>query len=220
VWHEFQCTFLRDAVLFHKLLSEEGWDLCAALRRAAHYPVQGRKHARVRQVLAQLLEQPWPASPDDVRDRLECLIEGGLELRFSWGLRRDETVDDTHCAHAGDPPRREGESYRFSPRCRATDPPKCAIERFWAEREPALGAIADRRATLPPDLQGVADVAARVLEGTTSARGQNCYVHLSDCVIAAEAPPEDQVVTTNVGHFRPICQLLGRELHERDDDHP
>jgi len=213
VWEEFRCTYLRDAVLFHRLLSEEGWDVARALERADTYPTPPRSQARIRQVFRRLI-QSWAASVDDLRGALENLIEGGLEDRFWSGLDREATLRETDCRHGGPPPRREGPTYRFRPTCTAAKPPPCGIRPFWETHAVELAAVADGAEHLPDDLAKAAETAAAIRTGRGTPHGNNCHKHLSDCVIAAEASPDDHIFTTNLKHFRPICALIGRKLYE------
>ena len=212
VWEEFRCTFLRDAVLFHQLLVDANWSVPDALRRSERYqPQQPRRQKRVRQVYYNLLDD---GELEDIRDRLELLIEGVLESRFWAGVAAADTARETGCVHGGSPPRREGDTYRFGPSCRADKPPPCAIEHFWRSHADELAAVAEGAEHLPDDLQEAPRTAAAIRSGAAKPHGNNCHKHLSDCVIATEASPDDGILTTNVRHFRPICELIGRTLYD------
>jgi hypothetical protein len=212
VWEEFRCTFLRDAVMFHQLLAEEGWSVPDALRRSERYPpAQPRRQQRIRQVCYKLLEE---GSAEDIRDRLELLIEGVLESRFWHRISGHDVARETGCVHGGPPPRREGATYRFDPSCATPKPPPCAIREFWEAHEAELAAIADGAEHLPDDMQVAVERAAAIRAGTRGPHGETCHVHLADCVIATEASPDDEILTTDLKHFRPICALIGRKLYE------
>jgi hypothetical protein len=220
VWHEFQCSFLRDAVLFHRLITEENGDIAAALERADAFPYTGRQQRRVRQLYRALLRHPLCQAFEDALDLLEVLIEGSLAHRFWSGLDKEATIDETKCTHARSGPQRVGSTYDFVPRCQKDDPPQCRICEFWEAHNTELNRLAEAadEPGLPEELQTACALAGALLGGWESPRGQNCFRTMADCVIAVEVPQGDEICTTNVRHFEPICQITGRHLFEEPID--
>lgn len=206
VMGEFKQTFLHDAVLFHKLLTDSR-TTAEALNRLERYKERPAK--RMVRVFARIMEEGPEDKPSmdkpSMLSRLVRMVEWQLVDNFLFNI--DRVLDGTGCARARVQPVRCNGTYNFPVRCRKADPPRCGVADYIAAHKRQLLAVAEHLVTDDADLQRLLRSVGSVLEGG-SPRGNTCK-SISDLLIALEVPKDAVLATTNTRHFAPLAQVLG-----------
>ncbi len=207
VLDQFKATFVNASVLFHRLLIDSP-DVHTALKRAEIY-TEGRLKKMLSIFYALCDEVGY--NKQDVIDRLEIYIEGGLIDEFLSGV--DDFVDETKCCRVRNEPFKKGRGYEMSVSCNKQNPPGCSINEFWKKNKSLLAKIANSLNTDSDktELEKVKEVARKVYDTADLPFGNNCSVHLSDTIIAIEAPASSKIFTTNEKHFAPICAAIDKK---------
>jgi hypothetical protein len=205
VREQFRATFLRAAILLYNSLFETR-DAAEALRRTDQWAFfQKGEGVKARKIFSTLMED----GRVDVEDRLatlERLIEFDMMRLFDELART--LGDETRCCLCAKEPVRDGQGvFRFKQDCTVARPTACHIEIFWERKREELEAVATSQDPELPEM--VRETATSVRNGG-AARGKACYVHLSDATIAAEAPPNTVLLTSNMKDFVPIARAIGK----------
>ncbi len=141
-------------------------------------------------------------------------------LRRGWRrlLREAALINPTHCrSDLIEPTKRDDGCYdQLLPRRDCGKPDNCGLQVYFHRHSRDFAAICEHLAGLSsPDAETRNRVAAlrRLMEipSDTPFDGKDCW-RVGDAIICHESPAETTVVTKNVGHFRPICDALGRSL--------
>jgi len=202
VREQFRATFLRAAVMVHNALRTTP-DPAEVLLQTDHFAFfQKGEGVKARKVLSNLLRHQ-NSNAEAMLVTLQRLVEFDLMSSFD---RLATLTDDTKCCQCPDDPKADDNGiYRFSKKCTLDDPRPCAIKEFWQKRQVALTVLAAQPTAHPEKTR---KAAAEVVQGKP-ARGQRCFVHLSDAVIVAEAEPNSTLLTSNTVDFNPIAEAFG-----------
>jgi hypothetical protein len=153
----------------------------------------------------------------DVDDKLATLdrwIQRDIMRRFDRGV---DVLDGTGCCLCHSHPTKDEQGvYRFRKSCTLEEPRPCQIDHFWNNRESMLRAIGKQTSTVPTPIR---EAAKEVIAGKPP-RGQRCWVHLSDAVIACESPPGSELSTTNLKDFQPLANAIGEGRTARNPFKP
>ena len=68
-------------------------------------------------------------------------------------------------------------------------------------------------------LQDLASLCAKVLNDFNESKGENCKV-LGDLIIALEVLPKHILLTSNIGDFKPICEVVKTQVSFIDYNNP
>ncbi len=207
---EFINTFVHTAVVFHNLLVDSP-NTAEALQRLESY--QERKAKRAMKLLGTVAkERGW--DKEDVLDHLDMFVEWGLVHMFEHGLAA--IVVGTDCAKARARPIKRDSAYALpipGLSCQKNAPPECSAGAFLSTHREALLDVVANLDPKDDEQRRMIETGPRVADGTENPFGQTC-MNLKDIIIALEAPAESAVYTTNIKHFAPICEALGKQLHK------
>jgi hypothetical protein len=167
-----------------------------------------RTLGRVVQLTAQLLDefQPETFHPIDIAIFLQQHREWMLHHAFFAGI--DQVLDTTQCDLVRP-------NYTVTPggrmSCRRTTA-RCALPSLLNTHAQSLQQLQANS----PLLAGLGTTTQRALTAINvdfgAAKGErNCW-SLGDLIIVLECPPDALLWTTNLRHFEPLCQVLGRQL--------
>jgi len=195
VREQFKATFLRAVVQVFNNLSDTR-NIVEVLRNTDSYKVFNTPGSGVkaRKILTTLLE----TTLNDVDDKLATLerwIEGEL-LELVNSVAKIRPGSGCCLCEPERPHRDENNVYRFKRMCNKEDPRPCTIENVWKQQTKALDSLST--AAMPKHLAPLKSAASKAYKDYKDARGENCFVHLSDAVIVAESDPNSVILTTNL----------------------
>ena len=206
VLNQFQATFVRVLTVIHSRLKEgasvlDMLDIIGETDSYAVFRTPG-DGVKARLVLVTLLKQVQSGKLDveDVLETVTRLIRQASRTVASYGT----VVDATECKRSSAPVADDRGYFTVRVACSQDKPPACEIGRFWSDNSSALKQLA------VSSLKGNIPEAARKIVEEESPYGMRCWVTLSDAIIATEARPGAEVVTTNARDFVPIGVVLGR----------
>ena len=230
VWGEFKRTFLNDHIICHTVFInslERGEDLATALKRLPKYSnlrYQPRKMERAFDVVARLHEKPFDSLKQAI-ERLENDILYVLQSYFLHGLH-EPLIKGADCQMTGLPEsftEPEGSNnFRFKlvSKCTKSQNPECDIISFWKHHENDLEAISkmDIPSDIPKpiiseleDFRSEAQVILDKMDKHPSeVFGIRCYAKIADLIICLECPPDAPIITSNMKHYRLLCETLNR----------
>ena len=221
---EYLRTLVTDAIRLHRLVAEHSY-LDDVMTTIGQHPNK-REASRMSLIWGAIMRLGWARKGQDadarvdLLDRLSRYIEFSLLSRFMAGI--DELTDVTGCGLARERPaiwqaEPQGadseELYRMRSQCvRLVQ--ECDLAERVVEWQPELKALAAGLSEeSDPALVRMGELANRILDDPTVARGRNCTWYLADLVIALELPAGIPLYTTNRRHFAPILSILGKPLH-------
>jgi hypothetical protein len=201
---EFKSTFVKDAILLYNLINDCETVGEAVKRFENHY--KSRVASRMAKLFGNLLEE-CENNKEEILDRLDIYIEDLLVKRFNDGIEKI-LINTTKCSRAFSKPLKEGGVWEIDVSCRQTPPPKCNIEFFLLEDK-----IYELKKLihLPDDFIKLKEVLKEICDNNALPFGNNCRT-LGDAIIIIEVPDDAKVFSTNIKDFKPICELLNRNL--------
>jgi hypothetical protein len=171
----------------------------------------GRALARVMRIYGAAVRAcPAPLVPATLLlDHLDAYASTLMPARFFAGI--DEYFTGTACdlvksgAEIGD--------YVHSRLSCNGRTAQCQLVAFLQSHIEELRAVEAAWASTPPEQVDAEALAAlrKVLENPQAALGERTCWRLGDLIIALEAP-EDAAIYTTDGHFKVLCEALGKEL--------
>jgi hypothetical protein len=219
---EYNRTVVDDFITLHEVAqsSERLGDILVRLSAGSHRfrPRAVRRRVKILgQLLNQCVSQDEEQLYDELITRLEMYIESGLHVEFMDGV--DEILNATDCDLPKDHPRLIGGTFQLQVTCRRAEA-HCQLPALIEAHRAEIERVSEHLRGHPDgELRRLAQVAAQVLPTPGKAQGQmNCW-RLSDLIIALEVPPDAAIYTTNVRHFAPLCEILGKRLLEERVSH-
>jgi len=208
VLSEYSRTLIKGATLLYQLVeqTEEMYDVETQM---AHIFNKGTLSRCL--LLWAMLHRAGIYERQMILYSLKMDIQHSLRNRFMIGI--DELIDTTCCGLARGRPIREGDAFQLRTQCtRAVK--ECELVALLAKHRAEIEIVAEQlRGHSDRSLARMAELCAMILEEPDVARGRNCTWYLGDLVIALEAPSDATIYTTNLKHFEPICDCLGKEVY-------
>jgi hypothetical protein len=208
---EFINTFIHDAAVYYNLIVDSP-NAEEALKRLPH--IRQRVTNRRIAIFASVAEESgWDRL--DILDKLEQWIEWGLIKRFNQGIA---LLSGTNCRKTEATPIKDGDQYIIpipGLSCTKTPTRACNIEAFIDINKKEFSKIIERLENLVTkdnDQNNAIGEGKKVLAEEEKPFGQTCQT-LKDVIIAIEAPENSCIYTSNITHFRPICEALQKDLY-------
>ncbi|WP_410491290.1 hypothetical protein QMA40_21065 [Bacillus thuringiensis] len=198
---EFVAAFIKDAITYHKLLSDEAiLSPIEALVELQKYSLNSiRIYNRILKLLSNI--QKDINDKEAVKYRIEMFIEKLFIARFESGL--DEIIDDTNCVRANPVIVKKFGIYSLDHGCSQKKKPACDIVSFYSQNKAALNNIITNG---EPE-----DIVAKLqeIEKGKNVIGRRCW-GIGDAVIALEVPNNTILYTTNIKDYKPICSSISK----------
>jgi hypothetical protein len=234
VREQFRSTFLLAAVEAHQILvdSESIGDALSRVGECFSKRQIDRESKWFGSVVDAVLTQAKEGElDDDPREAALALLERWIDdgVIMEWFEDRvppANVLDGTGCRRAAEDPMFDVETgtFAFSPKCSKKEPCGCTVAAFVAGNMEAVAKLAEgpdelEKANQSPAHHPLRECAAMVRDKPQECRGQMCWAHFSDAIIAIECPDAAILCTTD-HHFAPICDCLGKKhLHVAHDKH-
>lgn len=216
VWMEVQRTVSQDYQYLIDLLIIRKPTTLAQLM---HYVGEGqniysaRRIGRMMQIMAQIVDyfQELSIEPFEVADYLRNQRLWAIRHGFFDGVHK--TIDTTVCDLVK-PDYVVSKGGRMS--CRR-ETAECALPSLLNKHNTSIQQI-----VMDPSQLSTLDVSAqqvlsKIANDTSLAKGErNCWP-LGDLIITLECPTDALLWTTNISHFKPLCDLFGRQLYDSNN---
>lgn len=205
---EYLRTLVNDAVQLFELINatESTYDVETQIAN-----LMNKRSARRCLLLWTMYHRSGIYDHSMMRKKLDNDIEYGLVNRFMLGI--DEFLDTTCCGLAKERPMLGEETYQLRTQC-TRRVKECELVALLQKYKPKIQLLADGlKNHSDRSLVRISKLCTLILEDPDVARGRNCTWYLGDLVIALEAPKDTAIYTSNLRHFEPICELLGKKIY-------
>lgn len=206
---EIKSNLLQNAITFYNLL-QECETTSEAIDRLSSVIYSDRQYSRVLKIFANLAEDN-NMNIKDLKKRLDMLIEDLFESRFFNNLEMP-LINDTKCIRADAVPIKTDGLWKLERKCNAKINKLCNIENIHQSEEENIEKIENVCLNSKnKNLNDIANILKEIRNDGKKPLGRRCW-KIGDLVICLESPDRCKIYTTNIKDYKPLCDLLDKEL--------
>lgn len=220
---EFRRRLIRDLVYTNNIL-QDSKNYAEIYKRVEKLPPE--QNRKIKGFLSSSYRFFSESSKDKVSGSLdEILLEKSRsyfkkeveEAWYKFNKKIEEILDETGCYLAKSGPILEGDKYdNTMKKCKTTEI-KCKIVEFLVQNKEIFEKIYLKLQNIPEAALDTEQIKIKNILGNVLKHPEylsdkkNCW-NCGDAIITVESPDDAKIFTTNVKHFEPLCDELGKKL--------